>query len=315
MQLPVITGTRLRSQTAWVQRAAAVCFAQPFISLTVLFALLAPVFAPGFAGASAGLAMAASPMGIGFQRFTATGPKDALGRGISDMLDTDMVNLLNEQGNRDCQLAVREVKRMDDVLKELELQKSPMFDQSKRVIPNFIELRYSAAGHVTTTETSMSIDIRITDTRSGKQVASFEATLDPEKEDILQTIDKAVKSILDQICPRMHKLNLSVGPHFVIDAEVCGIEKPFQVRPKGQFGGVLVKFAPASREAGSFTEAGRAYGAMWTGSGNYTIRWSGDSGAFRASNPNTARVGAGSSKNNDVMTGTVTRLAKRCAAG
>jgi hypothetical protein len=220
MQLAVITGTRLRSPTAWVQRAAAVCFAQPFISLTVLFALLAPVFAPGFAGASAGLAMAASPMGIGFQRFTATGPKDALGRGISDMLDTDMVNLLNEQGNRDCQLAVREVKRMDDVLKELELQKSPMFDQSKRVIPNFIELRYSAAGHVTTTETSMSIDIRITDTRSGKQVASFEATLDPEKEDILQTIDKAVKSILDQICPRMHKLNLSVGPHFVIDAEV-----------------------------------------------------------------------------------------------
>ncbi|MCX7328498.1 MAG: hypothetical protein NTW00_10360, partial [Hyphomicrobiales bacterium] len=81
------------------------------------------------------------------------------------------------------------------------------------------------------------------------------------------------------------------------------------------FGGVLVKFAPASREAGSFTEAGRAYGAMWNGSGNYTIRWSGDNGAFRASNPNTARVGAGSSKNNDVMTGTVTRMAKRCAAG
>ena len=49
------------------------------------------------------------------------------------------------------------------------------------MIPNVIELRYSAAGLVTTTETSMSIDIRITNTRSGKQVASCEATLDPEK--------------------------------------------------------------------------------------------------------------------------------------
>jgi len=37
-------------------------------------------------------------------------------------------NLLNEQDDRDCQLAVREVKRMDEVLKELELQKSPSFD-------------------------------------------------------------------------------------------------------------------------------------------------------------------------------------------
>ena len=297
MQLPVVSAARLRA---------------PLLAVTALCALLMPAFCPPLPG---GVAEASSPMGIGFQRFTATGPKDALGRGVSDMLDTDMVHLLDEQQNRDCNLAVREVKRMADVQKELELQKSPQFDQSTRVRPNFIELRYSAAGHVTTTETSMSIDIKITDTRSGKQVASFEATLDPEKEDILQTIDKAAKSIIDQICPRVHKLKLSVGPYFVIDAEVCGIDKPFQVRPKGGFAGVLVKFAPASREAGSFTEGGRAHGAVWNGSGNYTIRWSGDIGAFRASNPNTARAAVVSTKNDDVMTGTVTRLAKLCPAG
>ncbi len=262
-----------------------------------------------------GAAMAASPMGLGFQRFTATGPKDALGRGISDMLDTDMVPLLNEEANRKCNLAVREVKRMDEVLKELELQKSPQFDQPKRVIPNFIELRYSANGHVVTTENSMAIDIKITDTRSDKVVASFEATLDPEQQDILQTIDQAVKSILDQLCPRAHRLNLSVGPHFVIDTEVCDITKPFQARPKGGFSGVQVSFTPRSREAGSFAEAGTAYGAQWNGRGDYTIAWSGDSGRFQASNPNTAQVAGRRVQNNDVMTGTVTRLPRRCPAG
>ncbi|MCX7323057.1 MAG: hypothetical protein NTZ14_01180 [Hyphomicrobiales bacterium] len=262
-----------------------------------------------------GQALATSPMGLGFQRFTATGPKDALGRGVSDMLDTDMVTLLNEGANSKCNLAVREVKRMDDILKELELQKSPQFDQSKRVIPNFIELRFSATGHVVTTENSMAIDIKITDTRSNKVVASFEATLDPESQDILKTIDQAVKSILDQLCPRAHRLNLSVGPHFVIDTEVCDITKPFQARPKGGFSGVQVSFTPRSREAGSFTEAGKAYGAQWNGRGDYTIAWSGDSGRFQASNPNTVLVVGRRVQHNDVMTGTVTRLPRRCPAG
>lgn len=257
-------------------------------------------------------ALATSPMGIGFQRFTATGPNDVLGRGVSDMLDTDMVTLLNEEANKKCNLVVREVKRMDDILKELELQKSPYFDQSTRVIPNFVELRYSANGHVVTTDASMKIDIKITDTRSNQVAATFQATLDPESDDILKTIDQAVKSILDQLCPRAHRLNLSVGPYFVIDSEVCDIGKPFQVRPKGEFGGVQVRFTPRSKDAGSFTESGRAYGATWNGSGSYTIQWNGDSGQFRASNPNTARAGAGRSRNNDVMTGTVTKLARRC---
>jgi len=257
-------------------------------------------------------ALAASPMGIGFQRFTATGPHDVLGRGVSDMLDTDMVPLLEAEANKECNLVVREVKRMDEVLKELELQKSRYFDQSKRVIPNFIELRYSGTGHVVTTQNSMEINIKITDTRTGKVAASFEATLDPETQDILKTIDEAVKSILEQLCPRVHRLNLSVGPHFVIDSEVCDITKPFQVRPKGGFSGVQVSFSPKSREIGTFTEAGKAYGAQWNGKGDYTIAWSDDSGRFVASNPNTAQVAGKRVQNNDSMTGTVTRLARRC---
>jgi hypothetical protein len=108
----------------------------------------------------------------------------------------------------------------------------------------------------------------------------------------------------------IYELALSVGPHFVIDARVCDIDKPFEVRPKGQFSGVKVSFRPTSDSSGSFTEAGRAYGVQWNGSGNYTIAWDNEKlvGRFVATNPNTATAPVGKSVNNDTMTGTVRKF-------
>lgn len=103
-----------------------------------------------------------------------------------------------------------------------------------------------------------------------------------------------------------YRVQLSVGPYFVIDDKVCDIENPFSLRPKGEFGGVLVTFTPSGREGGTFSQSGKAYGVNWSGGGPYTIAWEGSTGRFRGIDNNTATAPFAKVQNNDVMTGTFT---------
>jgi hypothetical protein len=235
-----------------------------------------------------------------------------MGRGLSDMLMTDLFEALQDPGVKDCNLVEVEVQKRDEILKELALQRRPEFDPASRVIPNFIAQRFRIDGAATTTETAIRIEYKLTDTKTGQVMGQHVVEFEPEQRDPIEVSREAARKLVDRICPPKHRLKLSVGPHFVIDSEVCDIEKPFQVRPKGGFRGVLVRFSPSSREAGTFAESGSAYNARWNGTGSYRISWTGASGQFVASNPNTASTAAGSSKNNDTMTGWVTRMSTRC---
>lgn len=252
------------------------------------------------------------PFGVGVERFTATGPQDLMGRGLSDMLITDLFEALQDPSVKDCNIAEIEVQKRDEILKELALQQTPAFDPASRVTPNFLPQRFRINGSATTTETAIRIEYTVTDTRTGEVIGRHRVEFEPEKRDPIEVSQEAAREMVDRMCPPRHRLQLSVGPYFVIDTEVCDITRPFQARPKGGFGGVLVRFTPTSREAGSFVEGGRAYGAQWNGSGDYRISWAGASGRFVASNPNTARTTAGQTRNSDSMTGTVTRLPTRC---
>lgn len=261
-----------------------------------------------------GTAHAVSTTGIGFPHFTAVGPQDSAGRGMSSMIETDAVDFVGRSEYRDCALAVVEVKRFADAMKELELQKSKNFDPATRVVPNFIERRFVVNGHAVTTDKALSIKMTLTDTRSGRVISTFEGSTELDIDKMIKLNQAALKQFVEAICRPAYRLQVSVGPHFQIDAQVCGIDQPFEARPKGKFAGVKVSFKPASDRAGSFTESGSAYGAQWSGSGAYTIAWNGDTGAFRSTNPNTAQVAGHTVQNEDTMVGTVTKLPGRCRA-
>ncbi|MBN8534503.1 MAG: hypothetical protein J0L51_10485 [Rhizobiales bacterium] len=272
------------------------------------FVLLLFLIGPSFP------ALATSPRGIGFDHFTATGPNDVLGRGISDLMVTDLVPMLQSPDNKDCNLHVVELKRRAEILKELELQKSPHFDQSKRVVPNFIETTYRVTGHAETTGSGISWTVNVTDTKTGEIVSSHKGSSSNNPDELIEKLKQALQEFVEKLCPRAYHLKTSTGPYFQIETEFCGIDKPFNVRPKGEFAGVAMVFTPQSVSSGTFTQGGKAYGAQWTGGGTYTIDWKGDSGRFVARDSYTAKAGAGKSNNpNDQMTGTVTRLRKACA--
>jgi len=259
-------------------------------------------------------ALATTPRGIGFDHFTATGPNDVTGRGISDMMVTDMVEMLQRPETKDCNLHVVEIKRRADILKELELQKSPFFDPSTRVIPNFIETTYRVTGHTVTTESGMNWTVTVTDTRSGATVATHSGSSGSENTDqLIDALKKGLEEIIEKLCPRVYRMKVSTGPYFQIETEFCGLDRPFKVAPKGGFAGVAVVFTPQSKTNGTFSQGGRAFGAQWSGGGSYTIAWNGDVGRFVAKDSYTAQAGAGTSKTpNDQMTGTVTRLKQSC---
>lgn len=103
-----------------------------------------------------------------------------------------------------------------------------------------------------------------------------------------------------------YRVQLSVGPYFVIDDKVCDIENPFSLNPRGEFGGVTVRFTPNGRNGGTFSQSGKAYGVSWSGGGPYTIAWENGVGRFTGQDNNVATAPVGRSENNDVMTGTFT---------
>ncbi len=258
-------------------------------------------------------AKAASPTGLGIEYFLENGQKSSLGTGLSGMAETVLSEIINEPIYKDCPVRQVEVKRRADIQRELELGKVPgIVDPATRLNDRTIPLGHRITGSVIESAEGGSYSISLEDATSGaiigtvtgggKNIAELEASL-----------RDTLRKLLDQLCPRIYHLKASTGPYFQIDTQVCGLDKPFQVRPKGEFAGVLMVFTPQSDSSGVFTQSGRAYGTRWTGGGTYTVTWNGDQGRLVARDGYVAKNQAGQSNNpNDQMTGTVTRLPKTC---
>jgi hypothetical protein len=279
--------------------------------------MIAPLRRLAFLLMIAGLvpsAHATSPTGLGIDYFTTDGQRSGMGTGLSGMADTILSELLRDPANKDCKVDQVEIKRTAERQRELELSRTPgLVDPSSRLTDRTILLGHRITGSVIEGVDGGSWNINLVNAQTGEIVASVtgRGTGLAEMESALR---ENLKALLEKLCPRAYHLKASTGPYFQIDTEFCGIDKPFNVTPKGEFAGVKMVFTPQSASSGTFTQGGRAYGAQWSGGGSYTIAWTGDSGRFVAQDSYTARAGAGVSKNpNDQMTGTITRLKKSCA--
>ena len=96
-----------------------------------------------------------------------TGDFGAVRRGINDLAVTDLV------GDRppDCGIAVLEVDRRADVLKELEFQQSPYVDPASRVKRNFILGDVEVRGRATQVDgTHIKVTYELRDTRTGERL-------------------------------------------------------------------------------------------------------------------------------------------------
>lgn len=102
----------------------------------------------------------------------ATGELAVLNRGMAAMLITDVV-----QAGDECGIDVLEVEHRDAILKELELQKSPYFDQSTTVRRNFVLGDVEIKGTLSTEGTKLGYDVRLVDKRTGNELGRIEGAM------------------------------------------------------------------------------------------------------------------------------------------
>lgn len=273
--------------------------------LTAAFAALSVI-------AAACEAAATSRAAVGVDYFTHDGQRSELGTGLSGMSDTILSQLLADPANKDCALDQVEIRRTEERRRELELGRSPLIDPRSRVTDRTIAPTHVITGSVLPGVDGGSYAINLVDARTSQIIGSVSGR-GTGIAGLESALRESLTELLEKLCPRVHHLKASTGPYFQIDSRVCGFDRPFRVNAKGAFAGVALEFKPSSRNGGSFTQGGRAFGTQWKGGGEYTVSWSGDSGAFSASDSYVASNQAGRAETpNDRMTGTVTRLKQTC---
>lgn len=105
---------------------------------------------------------------IAVKYFPATGPNAFLGKGLADMLMTDL-------GGSKCYMQVEWARRAD-LLAEIRFQQSRFVDPSTRVTPRFIQPDFFIEGSMTTTPTSQTWDIRAREIATGRIISSDRRT-------------------------------------------------------------------------------------------------------------------------------------------
>lgn len=124
--------------------------------------------APALGSRSGAAVAAGGPPAVAVRYFTGSGPFAILGKGLADMIVTDLV------GSR-CYVVV-EWERRDLLLAEIRLQQSRWVDPSTRVTPRWIQPTIFVEGSVSTTESSVSWNIRMREIASGRIIGSDRGT-------------------------------------------------------------------------------------------------------------------------------------------
>ena len=233
----------------------------------------------------------------------ATGELSVMNKGMAHMLITDM---FGAGGAADeCDVAVLEVEHRDDILKELELQKSPYFDQSTRVERNFIKgdvevrgtLKNGAGGK------TLEYDVQLIDKQSGNEVGRLKGTMDAS--DVFAGEQELAKKLNEELCKLSDvyevTLNVTGAANFATHSAGGTLNAVVQAKR-------ATKKSPIWRGSGSLGWAGTSYAsktdctyidpleptAPWAvtitnlGNGEMLVEWtpeSGDAGTASARCP------------------------------
>ena len=124
----------------------------------------------------------------------ATGDFGAVRRGLNDLMTTDVFT----RGER-CDLALIEVDRRADMLRELEFQQSPYVDPSTRLTRNLIIADVEVRGTINDAGGGrVRLDVRVVDLNSGTEYASLTRTADADN--FFDTMEQLSNDTADELC-------------------------------------------------------------------------------------------------------------------
>ena len=127
--------------------------------------------------------------------FKGSGPNAYMGRGLADMVVTDLVQLAPPR----CKLAVVEWARRAEVEAEIKLQQRPEFDPSTRVKPGqMIDPRYFVEGSVTTSQTETGWSLQLRDSKTNRVVARDAGKA--SNDDVLNVSGAIARRLIASLC-------------------------------------------------------------------------------------------------------------------
>ena len=135
---------------------------------------------------------------VAVRYFDGSGPNSHMGKGLADMVVTDLVALTNNAGApyKDCNMAVVEWEKRGEIQKELDLQKSPYVDPATRVEKNWIDPQYFVEGNVATDSNAIAWSLQVRDAKTG----SIVATDDGMGEDYIKASEGIARRFVEKLC-------------------------------------------------------------------------------------------------------------------
>jgi Curli production assembly/transport component CsgG len=249
---------------------------------------------------------------IGVRYFSASGAVEMYGKGLSQMLVTDLVQQAGDGGKfAKCGAVIVELERRGDILKELELSKSPLIDPTTRLRQDrLLDATYVIEGSVQPTGSDgMSWSIQMREVATGNVVARDDKTI--KLNDLDAPISGAIaERLLGQICNKSYKISGNAGP-MKVSGTACNLTLPFTVSGGG--GGMTVTFsyAPSNESGGKVSYTGGGSGVTMAGSGTYTVTLKDNGGTIKQTHSGKVLMpGGGSATHTDTLT--LTKLDKGC---
>ena len=131
---------------------------------------------------------------VAFKPFSASGPNPQLGKGLSDMICTDMVGI-----EAACKLVVVEWEKRAELLAEIELSHSPEFDPATQIPRgHLIDPDVFVTGIVSTTEADTNWKIQLVTAKTGDVIGRDNGNAKGKK--ILEVSSDIAKRLAAQIC-------------------------------------------------------------------------------------------------------------------
>ena len=147
---------------------------------------------------------------VGVRAFTGSGPNAQLGRGLAEMVITE----LTTARSGDCEADQVELIRRQDILKEIALANSNLVAPGSRIpAGHLVDPTYVVQGTVDTTSTTTSWDLQIVDAQ-GNSIGGDSGTANGL--DILDAAEGIAQRLLDQLCGSDYQVLVNIQATIVI---------------------------------------------------------------------------------------------------
>lgn len=239
----------------------------------VLGAALAAII--GSASARAELGPRTFLVAVGTTTGTGSAELAAFGPGFGDLLVTDMIRLRQSDPRfEDCDMAILEWRRRDDVVRERDLQSSGLVDPATASDSGPLpEPQALIEGTLTQNGRAVDWSITMRDRASGSVLATSTGSV-PEEE-LLDQSERVAADMLEAACPPGWEAS-GGGATIEVTGHVARLDAPFRLKGVFPGGTAIFDYVPGESAGGTVSYTISGSGVSGSGAGDFHMSDAGD---------------------------------------